>query len=100
MILVQRYKICVEKWKSLRHDGKGSNGTHYFILCLVCSSGAFWSQNVLTEKFVKELHLTLKNGTSDSRLEWFVVGDKFTYKELHSSCNWVDISYRLGNQIC
>lgn len=33
----------------------------------------------LTEKFIKELHLTLKNGTSDSRKEWFAVGD---YKKL------------------
>ena len=29
---------------------------------------------VLTEKFIKELHLTLKSGTSDSRKEWFSVG--------------------------
>lgn len=29
----------------------------------------------LTEKFIKELHLVLKNGTSDSRKEWFAVGD-------------------------
>ena len=34
---------------------------------------------VLTEKFIKELHLTLKNGTSDSRKDWFTVGD---YKKL------------------
>ena len=33
----------------------------------------------LTEKFIKELHLILKNGTSDSRKDWFVVGD---YKKL------------------
>ena len=33
----------------------------------------------LTAKFIKELHLTLKNGTSDSRKDWFVVGD---YKKL------------------
>ncbi len=33
----------------------------------------------LTEKFLKELHLILKNGTSDSRKEWFAVGD---YKKL------------------
>ena len=30
---------------------------------------------VLTEKFIKELHLVLKNGTSDSRKEWFAVGN-------------------------
>lgn len=34
---------------------------------------------VLSEKFIKELHLTLKNGTSDSRKDWFAVGD---YKKL------------------
>ena len=28
----------------------------------------------LTEKFIKELHLVLKNGTSDSRKDWFAVG--------------------------
>ena len=33
----------------------------------------------LTEKSIKELHLILKNGTSDSRKEWFAVGD---YKKL------------------
>ncbi|HIW42227.1 MAG TPA: Fic family protein [Candidatus Mediterraneibacter vanvlietii] len=30
---------------------------------------------LLTEKFIKELHLILKNGTSDSRKDWFAVGD-------------------------
>lgn len=29
----------------------------------------------LSEKFIKELHLMLKNGTSDSRLGWFAVGE-------------------------
>ena len=29
----------------------------------------------LTEKFIKELHLTLKSGTSDSRKDWFAVCD-------------------------
>ena len=29
----------------------------------------------LTEKFIKQLHGTLKNGTADSRKDWFVVGD-------------------------
>ncbi len=33
----------------------------------------------LTEKFIKELHLTLKSGTSDSRKDWFNVGE---YKKL------------------
>ena len=34
---------------------------------------------VLTKKRIKELHLTLKNGTTDSRKDWFAVGD---YKKL------------------
>ena len=29
----------------------------------------------LSEKFIKELHFILKTGTSDSRLDWFAVGD-------------------------
>lgn len=33
----------------------------------------------LTEPFLKNLHLVLKNGTSDSRKDWFAVGD---YKKL------------------
>ena len=35
--------------------------------------------NALTEKFIKELHYILKTGTSDSRKDWFVVGE---YKKL------------------
>ena len=33
------------------------------------------AKSVLTEKFIKLLHFTLKNGTSDSRLDWFNVGE-------------------------
>lgn len=33
----------------------------------------------LTEKFIKDLHLTLKSGTSDSRKDWFALGD---YKKM------------------
>ena len=33
----------------------------------------------LTEKFIKDLHLILKNGTSDSRKDWFPVGE---YKKM------------------
>lgn len=37
------------------------------------------AKSVLTEKYIKELHLTLKSGTSDSRKDWFAVGN---YKKL------------------
>ena len=35
--------------------------------------------NALTERFIKELHFVLKTGTSDSRKDWFAVGE---YKKL------------------
>lgn len=35
--------------------------------------------NALSEKFIKELHSALKTGTSDSRKDWFAVGE---YKKL------------------
>ena len=41
----------------------------------------------LTEKFIKELHLVLKNGTSDSRKDWFAVGD---YKKLPNEVGGMD----------
>ena len=41
----------------------------------------------LTEKFVKELHLVLKTGTSDARKDWFVVGD---YKKLPNEVGGVE----------
>ena len=42
---------------------------------------------VLTEKFIKELHLVLKNGTSDSRKDWFAVGN---YKKLPNEVGGMD----------
>ena len=39
------------------------------------------AEEKLTEAFVKQLHLLLKTGTSDSRKDWFAVGD---YKRLHN----------------
>ena len=41
----------------------------------------------LSEKLIKELHLTLKNGTSDSRKEWFSVGD---YKKLPNEVGGIE----------
>lgn len=42
---------------------------------------------VLTEKLIKELHLILKNGTSDSRKDWFAVGD---YKKMPNEVGGMD----------
>lgn len=41
----------------------------------------------LTEKSIKKLHLILKNGTSDSRKEWFAVGD---YKKMPNEVGGMD----------
>lgn len=41
----------------------------------------------LTEKFIKELHFILKNGTSDSRKEWFTVGE---YKRMPNEVGGMD----------
>lgn len=45
------------------------------------------AKNMLTERFIKELHLTLKNGTSDSRKDWFTVGD---YKKLPNEVGGIE----------
>lgn len=48
---------------------------HFRCIDLVIENATY----MLTETFIKELHRVLKNGTSDSRKSWFVVGD---YKKL------------------
>lgn len=43
-----------------------------------------------TEKLIKELHLILKNGTSDSGKDWYAVGD---YKKLTNEVGGMDIAH-------
>lgn len=45
------------------------------------------ADDILSEKFIKELHLTLKNGTSDSRKDWFAVGE---YKKIPNEVSGMD----------
>lgn len=45
------------------------------------------AQAPLTERFIKDLHRMLKNGTSDSRMEWFNVGD---YKKVPNEVGGMD----------
>ncbi|WP_415967698.1 Fic family protein [Faecalitalea cylindroides] len=45
------------------------------------------ADDILSEKFIKELHLTLKNGTSDSRKDWFAVGE---YKKIPNEVGGMD----------
>ena len=41
----------------------------------------------ISEKYIKELHFLLKSGTSDSRLDWFRVGE---YKKLANEIDGID----------
>lgn len=45
------------------------------------------ADDILSEKFIKKLHLTLKNGTSDSRKDWFAVGK---YKKIPNEVGGMD----------
>ena len=45
------------------------------------------ADDILSEKLIKELHLTLKNGTSDSRKDWFAVGE---YKKIPNEVGGMD----------
>ena len=47
------------------------------------------AEEKLTESFIKELHRILKSGTSDSRLDWFAVGD---YKKIPNEVGGNDTS--------
>ena len=45
------------------------------------------ADDILSEKFIKKLHLTLKNGTSDSRKDWLAVGE---YKKIPNEVGGMD----------
>ena len=45
------------------------------------------AKSALTEKIIKELHLILKNSTSDYRNEWFAVGD---YKKMPNEVGGIE----------
>ena len=59
----------------LNVDDVIETANHFRCIDLIIDQG----RAALTEKFIKELHLILKSGTSDSRKDWFAVGD---YKKL------------------
>ena len=60
---------------NLNVDDVIETANHFLLVSLIIDN----AKSVLTEEFFKQLHLILKNGTSDSRKEWFAVGD---YKKL------------------
>ena len=60
---------------SINVDDVIETANHFRIVSLIIDK----VKPTLTQEFIKELHLLLKNGTSDSRKDWFAVGD---YKKL------------------
>ena len=60
---------------SINVDDVIETANHFRLVSLIIEN----AKSVLTEEFIKQLHLILKTGTSDSRKEWFAVGD---YKKL------------------
>lgn len=56
-------------------DDVVETANHFTCIDMVIDS----ANHVLSEAFIKQLHAVLKSGTSDSRLDWFAVGD---YKKL------------------
>ena len=74
--------IGVEK-EVLNVDDIIETVNHFHCIDIIIDS----ARAVLTEKFIKDLHFILKNGTSDSRKDWFVVGD---YKKLPNEVSGMD----------
>ena len=74
--------IGVEK-EVLNVDDVIETVNHFHCIDIIIDS----ARAVLTEKFIKDLHFILKNGTSDSRKDWFAVGD---YKKLPNEVGGMD----------
>lgn len=57
--------------EALDVDDVIETANHFRCIDMVIDS----AKSALTERYIKELHLILKSGTTDSRLSWFAVGD-------------------------
>lgn len=55
----------------LRVDDIVETANHFKCIDMIIDNAA----NAPSESFIKQLHAVLKNGTSDSRLDWFAVGE-------------------------
>lgn len=56
---------------AVKVDDVVETANHFKCIDMVIDSAA----HVLSEAFIKQLHATLKSGTSNSRQDWFAVGD-------------------------
>ena len=57
--------------KTEKADDMIETAHHFKCIDMIIDSAAY----APSETFIKQLHAVLKNGTSDSRLDWFAVGD-------------------------
>jgi Fic family protein len=67
----------------LNVDDVVETANHFRCINMIIDNG----KATLSERFIKELHLILKNGTSDSRKDWFAVGD---YKKVPNEVGGMD----------
>lgn len=68
---------------AIKVDDVVETANHFKCIDMIIDSAA----HVLSEAFIKQLHATLKSGTSDSRQDWFAVGD---YKKLPNEVGGMD----------
>ena len=68
---------------AVKVDDVVETANHFKCIDMVIDSANY----TLSEAFIKQLHAVLKSGTSDSRLDWFVVGD---YKKLPNEVGGMD----------
>ena len=68
---------------AVKVDDVVETANHFKCIDMVIDSANY----ALSEAFIKQLHTVLKSGTSDSRLDWFVVGD---YKRLPNEVGGMD----------
>ena len=66
--------------KSVRVDDIIETAAHFRCIDEIIDS----AKTKLSEKFIKNLHLILKAGTSDAKKDWFAVGD---YKKVPNECS-------------
>ena len=81
-LIFETNTIGVEK-EVLNVDDVIETANHFRCVDMIIAS----AKTTLSEKFIKELHLVLKNGTSDSRKEWFAVGE---YKKIPNEVGGMD----------
>ena len=71
--------------ENLRVDDVVETANHFKCVDMIIDAAS----HPISESFIKQLHATLKNGTSDSRLDWFAVGE---YKKVANEVGGAETS--------